>query len=325
MKRILPRFTLGSLFLLVLIVAMGVAWWLDHARLEHELIDAQTRLAASELLAEDWKTAARDFGGMRQGYGVGRTANRNIYATPGEFITALRSTRNYYVWQDRMVEFAATEVADHALPLLIKLLEDPDAEVRERTLLTMSYLDRHAEQLVPVIVGLLADEGQNVRWHAANALGNFGDRAQTAIPDLQRIVEAELSPIAAFAAGIAFKIDPSVDVEPRLQIFLRSDDREIRWRAVEALSGIVPHINVQVATEEALLEAFRLSEEDSSKRHIAHMLERIKQGPTSISFQGKENRYDEAERRKSLSEAPRWKGTADDASVDHASVELKLD
>jgi HEAT repeat protein len=305
MKRILPRFTLGSLFLLVLVVAMGIGWWLDRSKLERELINAQTRLAANELLSKEREAAALDRGGLRSatfggGFtGVNQTPPISPYSTPAEFIEALRSMRDYYEWQDRAVKFAATEVADDALPLLIKLLEDPDPKVRERTLLTLAYLDRHAEALVPVIVPLLDDNDQNVRWHAANALGNFGSKARSALPSMLRIVENESSPISAFVVGIAFKIDPSVDVEPRLQVFLRSTDANTRWRATEALGRIAPHKAVSKATEEALLEAFRLSEDEPTKRGIAGLLDRISKGPTDAT-------YDEEKRRESLSDAPPW-------------------
>ena len=53
MLRLESRFTLGSLLLVVLIVAMGIAWWLDHARLKRELINTQTRLTAKDLLAAE--------------------------------------------------------------------------------------------------------------------------------------------------------------------------------------------------------------------------------------------------------------------------------
>jgi hypothetical protein len=310
---------LGSLFLLVLVIAMGIGWWLDRSRLERELINARTRLAANELLAKEREAAARDSGGLRPatfggGFtGVDQTPPVSPYSTPAEFVEALRSMRDYYEWQDRAVKFAATEVADDALPSLIKLLEDLDPKVRERTLLTLAYLDRHSDALVPAVVPLLDDNDQNVRWHAANALGNFGSKARSALPSMLRIVENESSPISAFVVGIAFKIDPSVDVEPRLQVFLRDTDANTRWRATEALSRIVPHKAVSKATEEALLEAFRLSEDESSKRTIAKLLNSVSKGPTDVA-------YDEEERRESLSQAPQWEG-----AVDHAPQENQPD
>jgi HEAT repeat protein len=310
MKHVVPRFSLGSLFLIVLIVAMGIAWWLDHSRLESELINTQTRLVANELLAREQNAAARSAYGIRSAnrdseyVGVAKAPPVSPYSTPAEFVEALRSMRDLYEWQGRVVKFAATDVADDALPSIIKLLEDSNPKVRERTLLTLTYLDRHADVLVPVIAPLLDDNDQNVRWHAANALGTFGSKARSALPNLQKIIESESSPISAFAVGIAFKIDPSVDVESRLQVFLRSTDANTRWRATEALSLIVPHKTVVRGTEEALLEAFRLSEDESSKLRIAHLLNAVSKGPTDRPT---DVFYDEAERRKSLSEAPHWK------------------
>jgi hypothetical protein len=235
MKPILPRFTLGSLFLVVLVIATGLAWWLDHTRLKRDLVNTQTRLEASELLDDERVTPTfRDSG---RGTGSGPMANRQPFATPSEFIAALRETRDYYEFQNRVVEFVNTPVADDAIPSLVKLLEQPDAEVRSRALLTMCYLSPHATTLVPVIVPLLDDQDENVRWHAANALGCFGPEARLALPSLLRIIEAETSQISAFVAGIAFRIDPTTDVESRLQYFLRKGDAVTRWRAVEALGN----------------------------------------------------------------------------------------
>jgi HEAT repeat protein len=207
-----------------------------------------------------------------------------------------------------MVEFANTSVADDAIPSLVKALEQPDAEVRSRVLLTMCYLSRHAKTLVPVIVPLLDDQDQNVRWHAVNALGFFRREARLALPSLRRIIEGESSQISAFAAGIAFLIDPTTDAEPRLQDFLRNGDAVTRWRAVEALGNMLPHKTLAKETEAALLHAFRLSEDEPSKLLVAQLLKQIRQGAVDearppdddVPSHGDETRAE-------LTEAPRWK------------------
>jgi hypothetical protein len=128
MKRISPRFSLGSLLLLMVIVGMGIAWWLDHARLKHELINAQTRLAASELLANERELSKR----VSQGYGWRQDSKPNQFPTPRAFIDALRTTGDWYPFQDGMESFVRTAIADEAALLLIEPFGDADPEIRWR-------------------------------------------------------------------------------------------------------------------------------------------------------------------------------------------------
>ena len=272
MKRSLPRFTLGSMFLLILAVAVIIAWRVNRAHLKRELVNTQTRLTAAELLANDRGGVAQ----VSSGYGRGATPAADLvrYATPQAFVETLRVTKDWYELRDILEAFVVTSTADAAIPQLIACLEDPNPEVRWRTLATMGRMPRHAETLVPAIIPLLDDPHMNVRWHAANALGAFESNAVASLPTLQRIFETESSAIAAYAAGMAVKIDPTVDIQPRLQEFLRSDDADTRERRVEALEHIVRQrwTTVEKATEDALLEAFRLSEDESSKRRSLNCL-----------------------------------------------------
>jgi HEAT repeat protein len=276
MKSISPRFTLGSLLLLIVIVAMGISWWLDHSRLERELNNAQTRLEARELLAKDRNRFGAGFGG----YGsANQTAPPNPYPTPGEFIAALRNTHDFDQFQDGMVIFAATAVADEALPELIALFKDPYPEVRGRAIYTVGTMGRHEEIAVPAIIPMLDDKNDEVRWNATHALGySYGSKARSALPKLKKIMESEMSPTAAYTAGMIFKIDPSIDVEPRLREFLSRGDEATRMRAVDSLRFIAYERNFAKATEDALLEAFRDSDV-SLKRIIAQLLEQLEKGP----------------------------------------------
>jgi hypothetical protein len=267
-KRIVPRFTLGSLLLVVVIVALGIAWWLDHARLKRDLINAQTRLTAKELLA----TQRESESAFRVSPSAPAAPQVSKFTRPGQFIEALRETRDWYEFQDEMEKFVKTSIADDAVTSLIELLENPDPEVRWRALATMGRMARQEDTIVPAIIPLLADVHQNVRWHAAYALGEFGAKASAALPTMHELVERESSPIAAFTVGMIRQIDPSRDYESRLQVFLREGDDKTRDRALESLGGI-PTVSRQ--TEDALLEAFRQSEDELLKGRIAHLLERI--------------------------------------------------
>jgi HEAT repeat protein len=67
-----------------------------------------------------------------------------------------------------------------------------------------------AEKIVPVMIECLGDRDGGVRLSAAIGLGSFGERAQAAVPELQK---AEKDPDARVrrAAGIALaRIDPAL-------------------------------------------------------------------------------------------------------------------
>jgi len=60
--------------------------------------------------------------------------------------------------------------SDAAIPALLKLLEDPDAEIRQASAIALGKLGNEA--LIPVLIRLLEDSNAHVRESAVDALGN---------------------------------------------------------------------------------------------------------------------------------------------------------
>ncbi len=128
--------------------------------------------------------------------------------TPEQFITALKEIDDWYEFADETADpFAETPVADQAIPALLELLGSDDAEVRYRTLCTFGKMGatRHlritdeqraqrAAKIVPSVTALLRDEHDNVRWHAAFALLQFGPDARTAVAALDKALGTEKEP-----------------------------------------------------------------------------------------------------------------------------------
>jgi len=72
--------------------------------------------------------------------------------------------------------------------------------------------------------------------HAANALGEFGPEAQSAVSALDAKFHDDQSPIATQCGLVLIKIDPTIDIGPRLIELAQSPLRENRWRAVHSLA-----------------------------------------------------------------------------------------
>jgi len=284
MNRIRLRFSLGSLLLIVVIIAMSLGWWLDHSRLERELINVQTRMAARELLAKEQEKLKAVSGGYGRGFGQGYSGSveptKTRFQTVGEFIEALRDTVDWYEFQDEMIPFAQSAVADANVASLVVLFKDPKPEVRKRAVYTVGYIPQQAETTVPAIIQLLQDPDLGVRDHAAMALGQLGTKARSALPALREVLNRELSLVAARSAGSIFQIDPSIDVEPRLQELLRNGDRTTQFFTTQAMWFMVQKKAVSQATVDAVLEAYRAQEDEASKQPYAKLLELIDKGPT---------------------------------------------
>ncbi|MCC3507422.1 MULTISPECIES: HEAT repeat domain-containing protein, partial [unclassified Microcoleus] len=74
--------------------------------------------------------------------------------------------------------------AKTAVPQLVSLLKDSDANVRSRAAYVLGNIGAEAKTAVPQLVSLLKDSDADVRSSAADALGNIGAEAKTAVPQL---------------------------------------------------------------------------------------------------------------------------------------------
>jgi hypothetical protein len=256
------RFQLRDLLLITAIVAVAVAWWLDHRRLTRriELYEMQVSRLRFELDdARKWGVSV-----------VPSQPAQSRFKYANEFLAVLDPKVDWYVFQDEMTLFKNSPMASSSVPLLIARLEDPEPEVRTRALSALGVIKQNPEQSVPAIIPHLNDAHANVAWHAANALGEFGPDAASAVGALRAKFHDDDSPIATHAGLMWTQIDPSADIGSRMLALIHSPIRENRWRAVAALPKHMDRLRV----ESALSKLFETEEDKEIRTMIADALNR---------------------------------------------------
>jgi hypothetical protein len=93
---------------------------------------------------------------------------------------------------------------DAALPVLTRLLEDPEQSVRCAAVKSLGDLKPEPGVAVPLFVKCLGDADSSVRWHAANALRGIGPPAKPAAPLLEKLLQDEDAQVR-HVAGEALK------------------------------------------------------------------------------------------------------------------------
>jgi HEAT repeats len=126
-----------------------------------------------------------------------------------------------------------------AVPVLVELLADEDAQVRRAA---ASYLGRLAPRAGGAALALgrsLKDPGNEVRDEACSALARMGSAAEPALPALRDALRDGRSPFVVLFAieGIAEESDTAV---PVLAAALTHDDERLRVRAAMALGRLGP-------------------------------------------------------------------------------------
>jgi HEAT repeat protein len=92
------------------------------------------------------------------------------------------------------------------VPVLINSLRDPDANVRSFAAMSLGWFAREPATVVPALTSLLSD--QFARGEAAYALGQFGPKAQSAVPALLEGLKKERQGVAEIRNALK-AIDPA--------------------------------------------------------------------------------------------------------------------
>jgi 3',5'-cyclic AMP phosphodiesterase CpdA len=119
------------------------------------------------------------------------------------------------------------------IPVLVKVLEDPDFSVRGRTVEALGKIGSAA--VIPVLVKALEDPDDYVRWSAVDTLGKIGSDA--VIPGLVKALEDPRYYVRWRAAEALGKIGSAAGI-PGLVKALEDQYSGVHWRAAEALGNI---------------------------------------------------------------------------------------
>jgi HEAT repeat protein len=147
------------------------------------------------------------------------------------------------------------------LPTLIEVLKkDESVEMRQAA---VSLLPRFGEDALPHLKLALTDKDENLRWMAANSLGQLGPAAKKAIPDLVQVAKRDASAnVRAYAVQAIAQTGPeSVDI---LVEFLKEKDSSVRQIVVTVLGQFGARAKPAVPL---LIEA--LKDKDATTRWMA--------------------------------------------------------
>ncbi len=132
------------------------------------------------------------------------------------------------------------------LPKLVRLLRDPNEEVRFGTVLLLGRIPSGKQEAVPGLISLLQesevsldDSPAYIRQGAAYLLGKIGPAAEAAVPELERLLQ-DPQPSAQQEAAIAlWRITGKTNtLVPQLTRLMQANDRIVREQAATALARI---------------------------------------------------------------------------------------
>ncbi|MEG5059839.1 HEAT repeat domain-containing protein [Microcoleus sp. A2-C5] len=130
------------------------------------------------------------------------------------------------------------ELKTSAVPQLIFLLKDSDADVRSSAARALGNIPAKAKTVVPQLIFLLKDSDAEVRYSAAYALGSMGAEAKTAVPQLIPLLKDSNADVRRSAASALGSIAEAKTVVPQLIPLLKDSDAGVRSSAANALGSM---------------------------------------------------------------------------------------
>ena len=128
-----------------------------------------------------------------------------------------------------------------ALPLLVDLLRDQRLSIRRTAVDALIDLAPHTESIQPALRRALRDEDSEVAGDAARALGALGQRASPSVPALVKALSHEDPYVRIYAAESLASIGPkAVAATEDLARAVGDAIPGVRWAACEALASIGP-------------------------------------------------------------------------------------
>lgn len=125
-------------------------------------------------------------------------------------------------------------VTQNVVPVLAKLLDDEDAEIRGHAATAVCWCPREAsEATIPRMIELLTDPSERIRSSAVASLTFRGRAAEPAVPQLLAVLEKDASKYVREEAARALRTAGPVGVAA-LEKRFDSTDRDTRTAAVRA-------------------------------------------------------------------------------------------
>ena len=167
-----------------------------------------------------------------------------------------------HVWSQEQALVTMTEIDKSAVPILMKLLRDPNASSLVRSSAAHLLGKIGDERAVPVLIEALGDEGPWVRHNAGNALKNIG---KPAIPLLKKELENKDSAISKNVSEILRAMGELASNHTNCALILNCGSSSVKYKlydmddetVVEGTEGIIEEIGKEgsdAATHEEAID-----------------------------------------------------------------------
>jgi HEAT repeat protein len=137
-------------------------------------------------------------------------------------------------------ELLLSEMGRPAIPSLVELLADPDADLRRRAVVILGRIGRADEGVVTGLMDRLKDPDRLVRLKASLALGNMGERDPRVLPvlSLRMSSSTDKEMKRGLISAIGDMGPGAKDAVGDLKLLLADSDKDIREEASESLMKI---------------------------------------------------------------------------------------
>ncbi|NEU72804.1 NACHT domain-containing protein [Hassallia byssoidea VB512170] len=170
---------------------------------------------------------------------LGEVPTKAKQAIP-DLIEALLNNPKLDVRKGAAEALAKIELHQDAVPNLRKALKDTSWQVRRSAAEALGNIGAEASSAVPdLIAALKKDRNYTMRRSAAEALGNIGMKASSAVPQLIAALKDENFKVRGSAAEALGKMGVEASsAMPNLVINLKDENKDVRRKTVTALSQI---------------------------------------------------------------------------------------
>jgi len=211
------RFSVLTLLLLTLVVALGMAWWRDHRQMS----------STNDLQARQIRKLQQQVDEQHNVFVGNLTTFRLKNAE--DLVQFVEKATDQEFHSENWGPFGNSHVANQSVPLLLKLLDSPQESTRIRALTLFAWMGRAKRppevDPIPKLISLLENPSSRTRTSAMWALGKNGRNAKDALPSLKAIMERDISHNSYCATMAVEEIDAAIDIGPRLrELFLHGNN-----------------------------------------------------------------------------------------------------
>ena len=272
------RFTLRSILWVTVVFALGLAWFVDHVRLQSRLGDLSARSDVQRDEIEQLRLRLDTLQRERD-----RRLTLYWWSNADEFIDALKKTEHGGDFAEMAVSLSRCEdsVLRESLLRLIDLTDAQDARIRNRAVQAIAIVhQQHPERMVDfeprvvsALIPMIDDENQPASVAAIRLLGKLGPSATGAMDALRARMVDNTHYSSPYAAHALATIDPNVDVGPWLIECIQERMPKRSWIAAAQVLG--DHVG-KAEAREILTEAYQQAENERERKSLLNVLNRIK-------------------------------------------------